>query len=152
VETSGGAAGGGGGSGMPGGVIGDAAILGGNGTGGAIVDGNSGPTLAGAAFFDFSCGSNGQLPASDVCASCQRLVCVAELAALFGEGWQSGSATGPGSEWFDCIQSCSCGDQACYGGCEPSLSVTPECTSAVSALLACVQASCGEFCAAGGSS
>lgn len=133
-----------------GGNVGSAVTGGYSGIAGAATGGTR--ALRGPAYFDLDCGSNGQMPAPDACASCQASSCSAELEASFGAAWRTGKAEGACASWFACIQECVCNDQTCYSGCLPRLEATPECETATSNLDTCVVTACSLACQASGGS
>ncbi len=105
--------------------------------------------LRGPAFIDFDCSPDGSLPEGDACATCQQTLCGEELAGALGENWSTGQANGPCKPWFDCLQDCTCNDQACYKACIPHLG-EGACATAFAPFDACFSSTCQSDCSSSG--
>lgn len=111
----------------------------------SVAGSSSSMSLTGPAAFDLDCGKDGALPEGDECSKCQISSCAVELAAALGNAWRSGAGDGPCRSWFNCIQACPCGDQACYKSCIPHLAESG-CQQPAVSIDNCVMQNCASAC------
>jgi hypothetical protein len=106
--------------------------------------GTGGGTLTGRPLLDDPCSASGvpqTCPGGAIYGQCVKDRCDAQLKAAYGDGYATGSFTGPCASYAMCVQGCSCnaGFGACKVGCRNS--APSGCTSSLQTAEVCMQSS-----------